>query len=202
MRFDEINSGSIKIDGTDIRDIRQSDLRNKIAYVPQEPLLFHRSIRDNIMYFTPDATGRDIARAAHAAHADQFIASLPEGYDAMVGERGVKLSGGQKQRIVIARAILKNAPIMIFDEATSALDSQSEQIIQQALPEILGRHTAIVIAHRLSTVASLDRILVMHLGRIVEEGTHRELLAADGRYAALWQKQIRADSSTNLTQLS
>ncbi|MBU6389643.1 ABC transporter ATP-binding protein/permease [Patescibacteria group bacterium] len=190
MRFDEVQSGSIAIDGTDIREMRQTDLHQAIAYVPQEPLLFHRSIRENIAYFNHEATEEDIVRAAKAAYAHDFITRLPDGYDSLVGERGVKLSGGQKQRVVIARAILKNARIMIFDEATSALDTESERIIHTALPEIIGKHTAIIIAHRLSTVAGLDRILVMHDGKIVEEGTHAELLAAGGRYCSLWQKQI------------
>jgi ABC-type bacteriocin/lantibiotic exporters, contain an N-terminal double-glycine peptidase domain len=189
MRFDDVDSGSIKIDGIDIRDVRQEELRAQIAYVPQEPLLFHRTIRENLQYFGKDLSEAHMIRAAKAAHAHEFIQRLPEGYDSMVGERGIKLSGGQKQRIVIARAILKNAPIMIFDEATSALDSESEKIIQEALPEILGKRTAIVIAHRLSTVAGLDRIIVMHGGRIVEDGTHEELLKLKGRYYSLWQKQ-------------
>jgi ATP-binding cassette subfamily B protein len=190
MRFDDVDKGAIRIDGHDIRQVRQSDLRRQIAYVPQEPLLFHRSIRENIAYFNDEATTGDVERAADAAHASEFIKRLPAGYDSLVGERGVKLSGGQKQRVVIARAILKNAPVMVFDEATSALDTESERIIQRALPGILGRHTAIVIAHRLSTIAGLDRILVMHDGAIVEEGTHDELLKQRGRYYSLWQKQI------------
>ena len=189
LRFDEIDSGSIKIDGIDIRNVKQSELRKKIAYVPQEPLLFHRSIRENIAYYENNISDAEIVLAATAAHAHEFIEKLPDGYDTIVGERGVKLSGGQKQRVVIARAILKKAPIMIFDEATSALDSESEQIIQRALPEIIGKQTAIVVAHRLSTVAGLDRIIVMHEGKIVEMGTHEELLKLDGRYFSLWQKQ-------------
>lgn len=193
MRFDDVEGGSISVDGYDIRDVRQSELRQHIAYVPQEPLLFHRSVKENIRYFKPDATEKEIIAAAKAAHAHDFITELPDGYDTIVGERGVKLSGGQKQRIVIARAVLKNAPIIIFDEATSALDSESEKIIQQALPDIIGKHTAIVIAHRLSTVAGLDRIIVMHKGAIVEEGTHAQLLKQRGRYASLWQKQTSGD---------
>lgn len=202
MRFDDIDEGSIKIDGVDIRKVRQSELHRQIAYVPQEPLLFHRTIRENIAYFNSNASERDIIRAAKAAHANDFIHELPGGYESMVGERGVKLSGGQKQRVVIARAILKNAPIMLFDEATSALDSESEKIIQQALPQILGKRTAIVIAHRLSTIAGLDRILVMHHGRIIEEGTHNELLKLDGRYAALWKKQIMSEHTAASTPIS
>ena len=189
LRFDEVNGGSISIDGIDIRDVKQSDLRKNIAYVPQEPLLFHRSVRENIAYYDETATEKQIIEAAKAAHADEFIRKLPDGYDTIVGERGVKLSGGQKQRVAIARAVLKKAPIMIFDEATSALDSESEQIIQRALPEILGKQTALIVAHRLSTVAGLDRIIVMHDGKIVEEGTHAQLLKLKGRYYSLWQKQ-------------
>ncbi|KKQ46412.1 MAG: ABC transporter-like protein [Candidatus Moranbacteria bacterium GW2011_GWC2_37_8] len=195
LRFDEIGSGSIKIDGIDIRDVRQSELRQKIAYVPQEPLLFHRSIKENIAYYNSDTDDKEIIRAAKAAHAHEFIKKLPDGYDTIVGERGVKLSGGQKQRVAIARAILKKAPIMIFDEATSALDSESEQIIQRALPEIIGKQTAIVVAHRLSTVAGLDRIIVLHEGKIVESGSHEELLDLNGRYNSLWQKQTSEFSS-------
>jgi ATP-binding cassette subfamily B protein len=194
MRFDDVDSGAIRIDGVDIREVAQSELRRQIAYVPQEPLLFHRTIRDNIAYFDEDATQAQVERAARAAHAHEFISQLPQGYDSMVGERGVKLSGGQKQRVVIARAILKNAPIMLFDEATSALDTESERIIQQALPEIIGRHTAVVIAHRLSTIAGLDRILVMHDGKIEEEGTHAALLKAAGRYASLWRRQVEQEA--------
>lgn len=189
MRFDEAQSGQILIDGTDIKEVMQSDLRTKIAYVPQEPLLFHRTIKENIAYHNPEASDTAVMKAAKAAHAHEFISDLPKGYDTVVGERGVKLSGGQKQRVVIARAVLKQAPIILFDEATSALDSESEHIIQQALPEIIGKHTAIIIAHRLSTVSGLDRIIVMHDGEIVEEGTHKQLLARKGRYHSLWKRQ-------------
>jgi ATP-binding cassette subfamily B protein len=193
MRFDDIDSGNIHIDNLDIRDVRQSDLRRHIAYVPQEPLLFHRSIRENIAYFNDTADQKAIVRAAKAAHAHDFINKLPEGYDTIVGERGVKLSGGQKQRIVIARSILKKATIMVFDEATSALDSESEQIIQRALPKIIGKHTTLIIAHRLSTVAGLDRIIVLDEGAIVEDGTHEQLLRKKGRYYQLWQRQTNGD---------
>lgn len=191
MRFDDVTGGSIKLDGYDIRDVRQQDLRRAIAYVPQEPLLFHRTIRENLLYFAGGVSEEDMIAAAKAAHAHEFIQKLPQGYDTMVGERGVKLSGGQKQRVVIARAILKNAPVMLFDEATSALDSESEQIIQRALPDILGKRTAIIIAHRLSTVAGLDRIIVMQDGKIIEDGTHEQLLKQKGRYYSLWQKQTK-----------
>lgn len=189
MRFDDISSGHIFIGGQDIKSVKQSDLRKSIAYVPQEPLLFHRSIRDNIAYNIFDKTNNDIIRVAKIAHADEFISRLTHKYDTVVGERGIKLSGGQKQRIAIARAILKDSKIILFDEATSALDSESETIIQNALPEILKNKTAIVIAHRLSTVAKLDRILVIHDGKIEEQGTHQQLLKLNGRYAKLWQKQ-------------
>jgi len=174
--------------------VRQSELHQSIAYVPQEPLLFHNTIRENIAYFSEEATDKAIIRAAKAAHAHEFIEKLPNGYDTVVGERGVKLSGGQKQRVAIARAILKNARIMIVDEATSALDTESEKIIQAALPQIIGKQTAIVIAHRLSTIAGLERILVMHDGEIVESGSHDELLELKGRYYSLWQKQITSGS--------
>jgi ATP-binding cassette subfamily B protein len=194
MRFDDVTSGAITIDDIDIRSVKQADLHSKIAYVPQEPLLFHRSIRENILYFNPGASEDEMITAAKAAHAHEFISKLPDGYDTIVGERGVKLSGGQKQRVVIARAILKNAPIFLFDEATSALDSESEQIIQDALPTIIGQHTAIVIAHRLSTVASLDRIIVMDEGRVLERGTHDELLKLKGQYYRLWAKQTKKDT--------
>ncbi|MDB5168884.1 MAG: hypothetical protein JWO41_240 [Candidatus Saccharibacteria bacterium] len=194
LRFDEVDDGSIEIDGIDIRSVRQSELRQKIAYVPQEPLLFHRSVRENIAYYDDEATDKQIIKVAKAAHAHEFIQKLPHGYDTLVGERGIKLSGGQKQRVAIARALLKNAPILLFDEATSALDSESEQIIQNALPEIMGKRTAMVVAHRLSTVAGLDRIIVMHDGKVEEQGTHAELLKRKGRYYALWQKQTRTES--------
>lgn len=195
LRFDDIRGGTITIDGTDIREVKQSELRQSIAYVPQEPLLFHRNVRENISYFNPEATDKEIEQAARAAHAHDFIQKLPDGYDTLVGERGIKLSGGQKQRIVIARAILKRAPIILFDEATSALDSESEQIIQRALPEILGKQTAIIVAHRLSTVAKLDRIIVIHEGKIKEQGPHEELLKLKGRYYSLWQKQTNTHQS-------
>lgn len=189
LRFEDLNSGEITIDGQNIADVTQTSLRQSISYVPQEPLLFHRSIRENIAYGDPDASLATIKKAAKLAHADEFISKLKDGYDTVVGERGVKLSGGQRQRVAIARAILKNAPILILDEATSALDSESEVLIQKALWELMKGRTAIVIAHRLSTIQKMDRIIVLDQGTIVEEGTHKELLAKNGLYAKLWSHQ-------------
>lgn len=189
LRFSDIDSGEIAIDGQDITAISQNDLRTSISYVPQEPLLFHRSIRDNIAYGRPQASLREIKAIARSAHADEFVEKLPEKYDTLVGERGVKLSGGQRQRIAIARAMIKNAPILILDEATSALDSESEVLIQDALWKLMEGRTAIVIAHRLSTIQKMDRIVVLHQGRIVEQGSHKELIHINGRYAKLWAHQ-------------
>jgi ATP-binding cassette subfamily B protein len=189
LRFNDIDGGQILIDGQNIAHITQDALRGCIAYVPQEPLLFHRSIRDNIAYSRPDASEAAILAAAQKAYAHEFIQTLPDGYDTLVGERGVKLSGGQRQRIVIARAILKDAPILVLDEATSALDSESEQVIQAALWELMKGRTAIVIAHRLSTIQKMDRILVLDHGTITEDGPHAALLKQKGTYAALWAHQ-------------
>lgn len=189
LRFSDLDSGSILIDGQNIADVTQSNLHSRIAYVPQEPLLFHRSILENIAYGNPDADIETIKRVADQAHATEFIQELPDGYDTLVGERGVKLSGGQRQRIAIARAMLKDAPILLLDEATSALDSESEVLIQDALWKLMQGRTAIVIAHRLSTVQRMDRIIVMDDGAIAEEGTHAELLKQSGTYAKLWAHQ-------------
>jgi ATP-binding cassette, subfamily B, bacterial len=178
LRFIDPQGGSVEVDGQDIRSIRQDDLRSKIAYVPQEPLLFHRSLFENISYGRPDATEEEVYDAAKRAHAHEFIEGLEKGYETLVGERGIKLSGGQRQRIAIARAILKDAPILVLDEATSALDSESEHAIQEALTELMEGRTAIVIAHRLSTIRKLDRIVVLdENGKIAEEGTHDGLVA-------------------------
>lgn len=189
LRLADIESGVIQIDGQDISKLKQTDLRASITYVPQEPILFHRSLFENIKYGNLDATDKQVMEAAQKAHADEFIEKLPLKYDTLVGERGVKLSGGQRQRIAIARAIIKDAPILVLDEATSALDSQSERLIQDALWKLMQGRTAIVIAHRLSTIQKLDRILIIDGGEIVEEGNHNDLLAQKGLYAKLWAHQ-------------
>lgn len=189
LRFADIDKGEMLIDGQDIAKVTQSSLRENIAYVPQEPLLFHRSLRENIAYSTPNASDEQILDAAKKANALDFIGQLPDGLDTTVGERGVKLSGGQRQRIAIARALLKDAPILVLDEATSALDSESEKLIQDALQKLMKNRTSIVIAHRLSTIAKLDRIIVLDQGKIVEDGTHQELLLNNGVYAKLWSHQ-------------
>ena len=177
------------VDGQDVSHCTQQSLRRQVAYVPQEALLFHRSIRENIAYGKPDATEEEIRRAAEEANALEFIERLPDGFDTMVGERGVKLSGGQRQRVAIARAILVDAPILVLDEATSALDSESEALVQDALENLMRGRTSIVVAHRLSTVASLDRIVVLADGEVVEDGTHHELVERGGEYASLWNRQ-------------
>ena len=189
LRFDDISKGKLTIDGQSLGDVSQQSLRQAIAYVPQEPLLFHRSLRENIAYGKLDATDTAIIRAAKQAHALEFIKKLPQGLDTIVGERGVKLSGGQRQRIAIARAILKDAPILVLDEATSALDSESEKLIQASLDTLMKGRTSLVIAHRLSTIAKLDRIIVLDQGNIIEDGTHTELLKKKGTYARLWNHQ-------------
>ncbi len=189
LRFSDVDSGAVRIDGQDLRDVTQASLRRAIAYVAQEPLLFHRSIAENIAYGRPDATPEQVEEAAAKASAHDFIAALPLGYATMVGERGVKLSGGQRQRIAIARAVLKEANILVLDEATSALDSESEVHIQAALAEAMRGRTTIVIAHRLSTVQAMDRIVVLADGRVVEQGSHAALLASGGVYAGLWAHQ-------------
>lgn len=193
LRFADVDAGQITISDQNIKEVTQRSLRENIAYVPQETSLFHRSIAENIAYGKLNATPAEIQRAAELANAHEFIKDLPDGYDTLVGERGIKLSGGQRQRIAIARAILKDAPILVLDEATSALDSESEALIQDALNTLMQGRTSIVIAHRLSTVASLDRIVVLEDGKIVEQGTHHQLLGkSHGVYNHLWSRQSGA----------
>jgi ABC-type multidrug transport system fused ATPase/permease subunit len=181
--------GAIRIDEQDIREVTQQSLRRSIALIPQDTTLFHRSLMENIRYGRPGATDEEVELAARRAHADEFIVELDRGYHTLVGERGTKLSGGQRQRIAIARAILKDAPILLLDEATSALDSHSEHIIQAAMREAMAGKTVIAIAHRLSTVMDMDRLIVLDRGRIVADGSHEELLRQGGLYAELWQRQ-------------
>ncbi len=192
FRFYDVNGGAIEIDGQDIRTITQDSLRRAIGIVPQDTVLFNDSIFYNIAYGRPDASRDEVIAAARAAQIDSFIRELPQGYDTPVGERGLKLSGGEKQRVAIARTLLKNPPVLVFDEATSALDSRTEQAIQAELMRLAQNRTTLLIAHRLSTVVHADQILVMDRGRIVERGTHAELMRARGRYAEMWDIQARA----------
>jgi ATP-binding cassette subfamily B protein len=189
LRFADVEAGEILVGGQSIARVPQEAVRKVIAYVPQEPSMFHRSIADNIRVGRPDASDEEVRRAAKLAHAAEFIEALPGGYETLVGERGVKLSGGQRQRIAIARAIVKDSPILVLDEATSSLDSESELLIQDALWTLLAGRTAIVIAHRLSTVRRMDELVILDRGSIVERGAHSALLEQDGVYAALWRHQ-------------
>lgn len=190
LRFMDLRDGEILIDGQNISEVTQESLRDAITYVPQEPLLFHRTLAENISYGKPSASMKEIIEASKKANAHEFIEKLPNKYETMVGERGIKLSGGQRQRVAIARAILKNAPIVVLDEATSALDSESEKLIQDALFKLMDGRTSIVIAHRLSTIKHLDRILVLEDGQITEDGTHEQLIEnKTGTYARLWSHQ-------------
>ena len=190
LRLYDISSGCILIDEQDIATVTQDSLRAHIGMIPQDPSLFHRTLIENIRYGKPEATNEEVFAAAKRAHAHDFIEKLPEGYESLVGERGIKLSGGQRQRIAIARAKLKNAPILILDEATSALDSVTEHLIQEAITDLMRGKTSLVIAHRLSTLLHMDRILVFDQGKIVEAGTHAELLAKEAMYKTLWDAQI------------
>jgi ATP-binding cassette, subfamily B, bacterial len=192
LRLYDPQRGQIKVDGHDLRSMTQDSLHRQIGLIPQDPTLFHRSLRENIRYGRTSASNAEVEQAALRAHAHEFIAALPEGYDAMVGERGVKLSGGQRQRIAIARVMLKDAPLLVLDEATASLDSLTEQAIQLALDDAMQGKTVVVIAHRLSTIAHLDRILVFSRGQVVEDGDHQTLLAKGGAYAALWAAQSTA----------
>ena len=190
LRFFPLEGGRILIDGQDISTVKLESLRRQIALIPQDPVLFHRTLRENICYGKPEATEEEILHASKLAHCDEFIRHFPRGYDAKVGERGTKLSGGERQRIAIARAILTNAPILILDEATSALDSVTERFIQDSLEKLMQQRTTLVIAHRLSTLSRMDRILVFDKGKIVEQGSHTELLSKEGPYAKLWRMQV------------
>ncbi len=192
LRLSDIQEGEILIDGQNVAKGTQQSLRRQVAYVPQEALLFHRTIAENIAYARPDASMDEIREAARQANALEFIERLPQGFDTVTGERGIKLSGGQRQRVAIARAMLADAPILVLDEATSALDSESEKLVQDALEKLMQGRTSIVVAHRLSTVASLDRIVVLDQGKIVEDGPHAELIAQGGEYAQLWSRQTGA----------
>jgi len=190
QRLYDVSGGRITIDGQDIAQVRQGSLRGQIAIVQQEPVLFHRTLAENIAYARPDASRADIERAARLASAHDFIAALPEGYDTLVGERGIKLSGGERQRVAIARAFLADAPILIFDEATSSLDSESEVLIQQAMERLMEGRTTLVVAHRLSTVRALDRLLVLDRGKVIEEGSHDALIRREGGvYRRLFERQ-------------
>ncbi len=195
-RFYDIGSGSITIDGQDIRQVTQSSLRQAIGIVPQDTVLFNDTVEYNIAYGRPGASRGQVEAAARAAHIHAFIAAAPKGYDTMVGERGLKLSGGEKQRVAIARTLLKNPPILIFDEATSALDSANERAIQAELKSAAAGKTALVIAHRLSTVVDAHQIVVLEQGRVVERGTHAELLARGGAYARMWRLQQNSEEAT------
>lgn len=190
FRFFDVQEGEIRVDGQNIVDVTQDSLRKNVALVPQDPLLFHRTLMENIRYGRRDATDEEVKAAARDAHCDDFVARLPQGFETYVGERGIKLSGGERQRVAIARAILKNAPILVLDEATSSLDSHSEGLIQDALSRLMQGRTTIVIAHRLSTIMKMDRIVVVRQGQVHEIGTHAELLAmSDGLYKKLWELQ-------------
>lgn len=194
LRMYDVDKGAIKINGVDIRDVTQDSLRKHISYVPQESMMFNRSILENIRYARPGASRTDVIRAAKQAHIHDFIMSLPDGYNTLVGNNGIKLSGGQRQRVSIARALLKDAPILLLDEATSALDSENEVLIQKSLQNAMQGKTSLVIAHRLSTLRNMDRIIVIKQGKIVESGSHKQLLRSDGLYRKLWNMQTGDDA--------
>jgi ABC-type transport system involved in Fe-S cluster assembly fused permease/ATPase subunit len=195
FRFYDIQEGRVTIDGQNIRDVTQTSLRAAIGVVPQDTVLFNDTILYNIRYGRPEATDEEVFEAARLAQIDSFIKTLPQGYRTMVGERGLKLSGGEKQRVAIARTILKGPPILMLDEATSALDSHTEKEIQDALDRVARERTALVIAHRLSTIVHADVIIVLDKGRVVEQGSHAELIAKNGLYASLWDRQRQAEKA-------
>jgi ATP-binding cassette subfamily B protein len=201
-RFYDPDSGSVKIDGVDVRQFRQKSLHDQLSFVLQDNILFHDSIRQNIAYGKPEATLAEVQRAAELANAHEFISNLPQGYDTMVGERGVTLSGGQRQRIAIARAIIRDTPILIMDEPSSGLDAASEELVFDALDRLIEGKTAIVIAHRFSTIRRANAIFVIEDGRIVESGTHQELLPAGGLYSKLYELQFRQDDRCSKPALS
>jgi ATP-binding cassette subfamily B protein len=190
MRMYDVDSGEVRVDGTDVREVTLRSLREHVGYVSQEPYLFYGTVRENIAYGHPDATDEDVEAAAKAAGAHEFVVDLKDGYDTKVGERGVKLSGGQRQRVSIARAVLKDPDVLVLDEATSHVDNETEAVIQNSLEDLIAERTAFAIAHRLSTVRHADTILVLDDGELVEQGTHDELLRADGLYATLWRVQV------------
>jgi subfamily B ATP-binding cassette protein MsbA len=195
-RFYDVNEGQITIDGVDIRDVRLASLRSQIGIVTQHTFLFDDTVRNNIAYGDPGRAIEDVIAAAQAAHAEEFISSMPNGYNSFIGEMGMQLSGGQRQRLAIARALLKDAPILILDEATSALDSDSERMVQEALERLMTERTTLVIAHRLSTIRNADRIVVLVDGTIAEEGTHEELLARKSEYSRLYSLQMLEEESS------
>jgi len=199
FRFYEVQAGRVLIDGQDVREVTQASLRAAIGIVPQDTVLFNDTIEYNIAYGRPGASKEEIVAAARAAHIHDFVSRLPDGYDTMVGERGLKLSGGEKQRVAIARTLLKRPSILVFDEATSALDSRTERVIQAELEAIAAGRTTLVIAHRLSTIVNADQIVVLDGGRVVERGTHGQLLAAGGAYARLWELQARHEAPAGET---
>lgn len=200
FRFYDVDKGQVLIDGADVRDCTQSSLRESLGVVPQDTVMFNDTIRYNLAYAHPEADDERVAEAARRANLETFISELPQGYDTVVGERGLKLSGGEKQRMAIARVVVKDPPIIIFDEATSSLDTRSEQAILEGMNAVARRATSLVIAHRLSTVVDADQIIVLDAGRVVERGTHEQLLAAGGLYADLWQLQLGSDDVEEIVE--